>query len=614
MSFHLGDGSTAKVDPRHRSLWILIGLVTGGALFWTFDGRGLLRRALWPPATVEGPARAGAEFIALVFPKITREAERFTMSQRDFEAVLDGLGRLGFTSVGLRELDDFYLRGRPLPPKAVLIALDRDAPGSVRLADRAMRRQRMRGVVFLNKTTAEGNSAVYRQALTPHAVNQLLKSGSWEFGLTADAEPGPDSAPPGSAAFDSGEPKHEWMRAPRRFRVRFAAGKSGYNDSSRGLHALAIARVRGDHTADENLRLISAQWPRRLAFFDDFELRGLGLDWVSDWGVISVAQGRLALIPTPRQKSASVFLGGTDDWTDLELEFTLKKYQKDFWAYARASGDRFVRVGARDGHWLVQQKLGPRHKPVTLGREPMRLEPLPAKVRLVVKGRWAIVFVNDRMRFGKALKLHPGVDRGRVQFGVLGPKPKEAIAVLEDMRAAPLTERWLAVERSTSPFEVGLADLIRGEAAAAQVLSPRWFDDAGDRELWSEPERDLLRALAGYYRCRFVPMLDLSAPGALPRDPGAAERLAARVIAALSRESADGLNLRLELDRADPQRAAFVVAKLRQRLKPHRWGLWVTLTGSGRESPLWSAEIDGLLRAVDSPVPGAERLELSRKL
>ena len=155
---------------------------------------------------------------------------------------------------------------------------------------------------------------------------------------------------------------------------------------------------------------------------------------------------RLVLVPTPKQRTASAFLSGTDAWRDCVAEFELSKYKKDAWLYARASEGRWIRVGARNGYWYLQQKVGKDNKPATIARAPMTAATsLPARVRLVLKGEWAIVHVNGRMQYGKAVRVHSGVDQGRVELDVYAEKTGSALAVVRRFSAAPLGRQWLAV-------------------------------------------------------------------------------------------------------------------------------------------------------------------------
>ena len=81
---------------------------------------------------------------------------------------------------------------------------------------------------------------------------------------------------------------------------------------------------------------------------------------------------RLALLPTPRQSGAGVFLRGTEKWRNVVLDFDLKRFQKEFWAYARDKAEgSFVRFGARGDSWYVEQKAGPKIPPATLARAPI---------------------------------------------------------------------------------------------------------------------------------------------------------------------------------------------------------------------------------------------------
>lgn len=575
---------------------------------WIFEGRALARRLLAPPRTAAEEARTEERFLAILLPKITRRPENYTMSADDLDELLAGLAAAGYTSLGLDDVRRFYKKGRRLPPKAVIIGFDRDQPASVALADGLLRRHRMRAVVFLNKARDdEAGAPRFRQALTAHQIRQMRRSGAWDFGATAQQDPGPVEKEL-FAALDDG--RQHWTRDPSRFPVRFEEAKSGYNDSESRMAELRVFRVRGERGAGENLRMIHGMWPRALPFEDDFAGPGLGLDWVADWGVVSGGNGRLAVIPTPRQRSASVFLSGTEDWRDAFVELELAKQKGSFWVYLRyENGDRYVRVGLKDGGWVVQQKAGAGLQPVTLGRAPA-LGPLPARVRLVVKDEWAILHVDGRMQFGKGVRLSRTIARGRLQLTAYDPKTRSALGVVTRLRAGPLEQRWIALDLPRAETGPDFYERLRQEAVTAHGISPRWLSLSADGRIEATgADREFVRALAGFNRCLLAPLVDASASAGLPSDDRVVERLQSGLAAAAVELDAAGLNVRLSTTAvADPTSARFL-AGLAKRLRVTQRRLWVTVDGPAA-APMVDAA--GWLRVSTAPYQGAELLDAYR--
>lgn len=605
-----------RLEHRHRAMKMITLLALVGGMFWVFEGRALYRRLVIGYASVPENQRTGDGFIALMFPRVTKKAERLTIAKADLEQVLTGLRNLGYVSIGVRDVEDFYRRDRPLPPRAVLIALERDTPESVALADEALEKARMRGIVFLNKTRQPGERGNQRLALPPHALEQMRKSGAWDIGWVSDQEPRRAAGEPvRPAVLDLGESKHAWTRNPFRYPVRFIMSRSGFNDGNKLMSALRIYRVRADRTPEESIHTIAASWPRKTAFTDEFKVAGLGLDWVSERGVVVSIGNRLVLVPTPKQKTASVFLSGTEGWRDCVAEFELSKYRRDAWLYARSADDRWVRLGARNGYWYLQEKTGRDHKPRTIARAPMTIATgLPARVRLVLKGPWALVHVNGRMQYGKAIRVHSGIDQGRIELDTYDEKPAAALAVVTRFYAAPLNERWLSLNREAlaSAGAQATQDLLEGvreRAVFASVLSPRWLDVLADgRVTPTDADRELVRNLAGYYRCLLVPMVDFAAPDArLPADRAAADRMLEDLLASLRGSEAAGLNLRLSSARAAGAQTEYLLSRLRVRLHEQKRRLWLTVE-PGAAHP-WLREADGLLRPAGQVGPGAALLD-----
>ncbi|MBI4375324.1 MAG: hypothetical protein HY549_02625, partial [Elusimicrobia bacterium] len=153
----------------YTRLWGIILAVAAAGLLWIFEGRAFFRKHFWgvpPPAESE---RVSTQFVALAFPRISKDGERFSMAPGEFQAILLELRAKGYRPVGFSDIREFYETGRKLPPKAVLIALDRDNPDSVHLADRALRRARMKAGIFLNKTPPS-EPGFQRRTLTAHAI------------------------------------------------------------------------------------------------------------------------------------------------------------------------------------------------------------------------------------------------------------------------------------------------------------------------------------------------------------------------------------------------------------------------------------------------------------
>jgi hypothetical protein len=390
----------------------------------------------------------------------------------------------------------------------------------------------------------------------------------------------------------------------------------GLDDASSDPRALQALALRGDSGPDENRRIVAGALPRTAAWSDDFRPQGLGADWVGGWGVASRGGGRMALVPTPRQSGAGVFLRGTDRWRDASIEFELKRYQKEFWAYARYRPDGgYVRVGARGGSWYVEQKSGPRALTSQLARAPIPEGGLPARVRIVLKGDAILVHVNGRMEFGRALRLHPAVERGRVLFGVYDGRSRSARAVLTSVRAAPLDEEWLAPKRgATRGFDEQRLGELREEAVFASVLSPRWIQVGSDGAVAvDESQAVLVRSLAGFYGCRLVPMAELSADGPFAlADASRAARALSGLSGAARGLDAGGLNLRLRGEDAErPETLAFL-ARLREALRARRQRLWVTLDGGGEPGAALRSSVDGVLRPAERKWAGLEILEAAR--
>ncbi|MBI4375389.1 MAG: hypothetical protein HY549_02955, partial [Elusimicrobia bacterium] len=447
---------------------------------------------------------------------------------------------------------------------------------------------------------------------TAHAIKQMNKSGAWEFGWYADDGPPPKPWPEGPILdIDSKSAWASRMGAGPAFL--FIGAKTGFNDHRQKLSELRMMKVRPDLPARDNVAMIEANWPRKAEFEDDFSSGSLGLDWMVVWGVISGSRNRMAIMPTPKQKSAAVFLTGTEDWRDMVLEFEIKKFRRSVWAHARYDeGRRYIRVGANHGWLHVQQKSSAESPPVTLAKEPLSAASFPARVRLILKDQWAIVYLNGRMRFGKGLPVDLGITHGRLQFSVYHSERWQALGVLNYVRAAPLGENWIAFRVISEHLSDGTYDALHEDAVFAKALSPQWIwiqSDGTIRVKVDEEQEELVRAISGFNRCALAPLthFGLARLDAM-RDPGSADRLYRNLLAKTAEMNLGGLNLRLPNEALERRDIRKFLRRLRAGLKEQNKGLWVTVNSRVEPDRELIDTVDGVLRPVRRAAGGGGEL------
>lgn len=595
--------------------WLLI--LAGACVFgaWVSYGKIYVRRRFFGVPAIPEDSRIASQFVAILLPRITAQKHRYAMSASELGEFLGGLKAAGYTSIGVDDVEQLYLRQRRLPPKALMIAFAQDDPQSISAADGVMKSLRLRGVAFIRRISTSGIEE-QRRFINRHAVSQMRRAGAWDFGWVGQ-DGTRNLLPAGEIrALLNVEEGRSRPLDPAPFTLRFTAAELGLNDGSDDPRALNVLSIRPDRPAGENIRIVENSWPRASEFVEDFSAEGLGSDWVVGWGVVSMGSHRLAILPTPRQSGAGVFLRGTEKWRDQTLAFELKRYQKEFWLYARYRDDgRFIRVGARNGYWYVEQKIGDRYLPSMLARAPILDGALPAQVRLVLKGGFAIVYVNGRMQFGRALRINPAVDRGRVLLGVYDGRSRSALAVVTSVRAAPLGETWISSKVGASGgFDENDLDGLREEAALARAVSPSWVKVAADGSVSvAETQGVLIRSLAGFYGCRLVPMADITGLAAsVLESPVRAQKLATDLSEAARNLDAPGLNLRLNRTSVGRRETIAFLTRLHAAFHVGRRELWVTIDGSGTASASIRG-VDGVLEPSRAVKHDFELLEAARR-
>lgn len=575
----------ARALPSYRLHWALIFGFLAVLAWWTFQGAALLRRRGLEQARVPEALRTESHYLVASFPRVTRHGRDSTLRQDRFEEIVAELHRRGYHAIGLRDLHDLYAGRGALPPKSILLALERDNPESVGLVERSLRRRQWKGVVFMDRSAFTRKGDI-RRALSEHAVDQMVRGGGWDFGTAVF----PGSVPPveglGRGAVLWGlTPKA--VDLPEDVPVRMRVSKTGYNDLDIPLTDVRAFVVRPEAGVNETVAALEAFQPRTAEFLDLFRGEKLGPDWVADWGIISATRERIAVLPQPFQRTASVTLKGTDRWSDSVVEFSLLRHRGEAWLQARTrEPERWVRIGVEGGFWRLQQKAGPAAKPQTLAMAP--LEGLPATMRLILKGNWAIVYHGEKVHFGKGLWVDSAVNFGRLQLIAQGVKPGTSKAVFGFVRTWPLEERWLAFDRSpeSSPELLGA---VRGRAAEAKVLSPRWVVVGARGVVNVSPPDETSRALAGFYRCKLIPTVTFSG---WPR-PEDFRPTAAALATVAESLGVPGLNLRLPPDAPGGEALS---RELKAALWRRRRLLWVTAR-TRAQADAWRQNAEAVLRS-----------------
>ena len=582
--------------------WLLIIAGVWTFVAWISFGKVYVRRKFFSVAPIPEATRTQTQFMAIRLPRISSWRHKYTMSSSELKEFLKSLKTAGYTSVGINDIFQLYSRGQKLPPKALLITFAQDDYRGIEAADAVMESLRLRGVLFISRIGGTGTVNQGR-FLTRHAVSQMQRGGAWDFGWIWQKGETPVSNSGKFLALLNEAATHEIAPLKSQpYPLHFTSSEMGFNNKKDNPLSLTVLSIPPNHSAHENLQIVQNSWPRISEFSENFSTDGLRNDWVIGWGIVSVVNHQLELLPTPRQLGAGIFLRGTKNWRDQALEFDLKNYRQEFWAYLRYDDNKkFVRVGAHNGYWYLEQKTGPTNLPSMLARSPIQPGDLPARVRIVLKKESAIVHVNGRMQFGRALRISPAIDRGQMLLGVYGKQSGSAFASLTSVRARPLGEEWISFKSDVpGGFDKERLKQLRGEAVYASVLSPLWVTvSENGRVTVNETQSLLIRSLAGFYGCRLIPMTDFSKITVLSSlgNYTLANKLIADLTDAAKKLDVAGLNLRLYGKEVRNRKTIAFLAKLHATFHAQGWELWVTTDGGrGLDAPMKNA-VDGILRA-----------------
>jgi tetratricopeptide (TPR) repeat protein/peptidoglycan/xylan/chitin deacetylase (PgdA/CDA1 family) len=168
----------AQQDSNIRAwLYFLAGIFLIVALWVPI--RALYQRARYKPA-IAG-IRDADTFIALAYGGVSagtvqgpEEVTRFQFQQQ-----IEALRENGYNPIGLSDVREFYMNGRPLPRKAILITLEQGKKSSYLETRDILRINRWKATMFVRGDTIRDKDP---SALRWPILRDMSRSGTWEIG------------------------------------------------------------------------------------------------------------------------------------------------------------------------------------------------------------------------------------------------------------------------------------------------------------------------------------------------------------------------------------------------------------------------------------------------
>ncbi len=273
-----------------------------------------------------------------------------------------------------------------------------------------------------------------------------------------------------------------------------------------------LVRIKQE-TADDILRRkIASLSPRVTPLAEVYSGQSLSDAWHLEPGLTTPSDAGLLLRSAPGFQGFNLRLLGSQDWQDSFIEATVKLQRGSFWLDGRQTHTHSIRFlyDATSGqlrlqHW--QTREGQRE---IIAERRTDWEPLADAValRLEVRGKGAMAFVNNRMVFSTPLNIAHSRG-GRVALGAEDVIIGQAQHLIQAVSAGPLFS-GIAMIKQSVPAEEQLGRL-RAIRQILTDLSPVWFQRDQDGLWHGKPSESdaLYRIFADYHGIRFMPAVQV---------------------------------------------------------------------------------------------------------
>lgn|GEM_PF-2308333 len=260
-------------------------------------------------------------------------------------------------------------------------------------------------------------------------------------------------------------------------------------------------------------RLLREMYPRKDVLRETYSDARLSDAWRLDGGEAQEAPGGVRLQTEPERQTLSAILLGSHGWRDTFVEARAQRGQGQLWLTARQTRRHLLRFGWDEsrGQWLLQW-WDDRNQALDVAVSMPAEAPDPdwseATLRLEVRGRGAMGFVNGEAMFDAPLRIPADMGPGRVTLEAFDDQPGAAHFMLASVSAGPLPMRMALLQGDTPAAVEQEIQQFQPLRSRVTDLAPVWFARDDDGEWISDVHVDdgLARLLARYYGYRLMPV------------------------------------------------------------------------------------------------------------
>lgn len=553
--------------PEHVSYtqaWLYFLMIVCMLVAWWFPARMLLQHFVYSKSTNK-VQRDAYVFTALAYEGISDQTNEISVEL--FKEQFAALRNAGYVSIGLEDVRDLVVNGKPLPRKAVLMTFDQSRKSSYFDVRAVLREADWKAVMFLwTKPIVDEDPSALRW---PY-VRNMVRSRLWEVGAQShngfaqvqadpsgrlgnylttpiwladknDYEPLEDfkkriaedhalcmqliqdgsRSKPTAYAYPYGDFGQFDERAivTRRLNLDFVgnyydlgfiSGNLALNTRYSDRRRLNRLLVKPTWNGQELVARLSKALPVQDGYSSLEEITA-PYSLILDWGKTRVVTNRISLFAPQQVTGAKIWLNGSDLCRDFSAKIAFRVSAGQLGVFLRASSDEeaYMYLGLdRRTAWMRQKYAG--LEPFTLASAPMRYDLNKVnELEIHLRDRVCFVNLNGQHLFKEHIAVHGQIKPGMFGVSVWDPEKGKAGAEIVGFSLypqKPMMAEWTP-RCNTGPY---IAQWLDQNAFRLTHLSPPWMSGArGGLDNAMPWDSRLFGLLAKTYNLKLTPALTI---------------------------------------------------------------------------------------------------------
>lgn len=570
MNNQADEDAKRPLQPKHISYtqsWLYFLMIVCMLVAWWFPARMLVQYFVYSRNTQKVP-RDSYVFTALAYEGISDQTNEISVNL--FKEQVKSLRDQGYVSIGLEDVHDLIVKGKPVPRKALLMTFDHSRKSSYFDVRSVLREANWKAVMFLwTKPIVDEDPSVLRW---PY-VRSMVRSRFWEVGAQSHngfAQVPADSSgrmgnylttPLWLADKNSYEPFEDFKKRvaedhaqcikliqngarskpvayaypygdfgqfderaiiTRRlnldyvgnfYDLGFISGNLALNTRYSDRRRLNRLLVKPEWSGAELAARLAKAWPINEEYASLIEISS-PYSWIVDWGKTRIDTNSISLFAPQYLTGAKMWLNGSDLCRDFSAKIKFRLAAGQLGVFLRASPDEeaYMYFGVdRRAAWVRQKYAG--LEPFTLASAPMRADLTKInELEIHLRDRSCFVNLNGQHLFKEHIAL-----RGRIKPGMLGISvwdPDKGKAGAEIMGFSlspqkPVMAEW-SPRINNGPY---ISQWLDQNAYRLTYLCPPWMSlvREGIKSVTSWDNR-LYGLLAKTYNLKLIPALMVENP------------------------------------------------------------------------------------------------------